>query len=305
MTKTLGIAMRHRLVTTHFAILATLVMGHWSTVNAGSSFKVVTAPDDAPQAQAEAQNAGSSFKVVTAPGGNVVPAAAGSPNKVVTAPAVVAARSDAQQAQAERVVPHADEPLPGEPAARQPVAREPQTNNEVQREQVLLPPNTERQVSVGQPFTQILISNPQVVDALPINNLDVVLKAKDRGSSDVLFYRDGKLIRSLEVTVNSYVLRRDAVADSEARLPNFRPVEVHNKALLTSRTDFQCDLRGCAFVGEVTVSEPYNLPRGNIIQSVNSNSNSTISNPTTGAGPVQTAPVGPVLNVPVAPPRGF
>jgi hypothetical protein len=302
MTKTLGIAMRHRLASTHFAIVATLVMGHCSTVNAGSSFRVVTAPGYAPEAQAEAQNAGSTFRVVTAP-------------------EVAAARSDATQAQAEQVVPHTDEPLPGEPlqgepAARQPVAREPQTNNEVQREQVLLPPKTERQVSVSQPFTQLVISNPQVLDILPINDRIVVLKALNLGNSDVLFYRNEKLIGSLDVTVNNFVSRRGAVvADSEAQLPTVRPMEVHNKALLTSHTDFQCGPggAGCVFVGEVTVSEPFAQPRGNVIQSVTSTSNSIISNPTPGAGPVPTpgagavptAPVGPVLNVPVAPPRGF
>jgi Pilus formation protein N terminal region len=299
MTKTLGIAMRHRLASTHFAIVATLVMGHCSTVNAGSSFRVVTAPGYAPEAQAEAQNAGSTFRVVTAP-------------------EVAAARSDATQAQAQQVVPHTDEPLPGEPAAREPAARqpaagEPQTNNEVPREEILLPPKTERQVSVSQPFTQLVISNPQVLDILPINDRIVVLKALNLGNSDVLFYRNEKLIGSLEVNVNNFVSRRGAVvADSEAQLPTVRPMEVHNKALLTSHTDFQCGLGGCVFVGEVTVSEPFAQPRGNVMQSVNSTSNSIISNPTPGAGAVPTAPgavptapVGPVLNVPVAPPRGF
>ena len=274
--------MRHRLATTPLAIVSTLVMCHWSTVNAGSSFKVVAAPNDAPQAQAEAQqaeaqNAGSSFKVVTAPAGDIVTAPAGSSFKVVTATKVVAARSDAKQAQAGPVMPQADEPALADPVAREP--------NAVQREQVLLPPKTERQVSVGEPFTQIVISNPQVVDVLPINDLDVVLFAKSTGNSDILFYKTGRLIRGLEVTVDNTVFRRGAVTNSEARLPFFRKMEVHNKALLTSQTNFLCGADGCHYVDEVTVQEPAPLPRG-YYNNTNNNSNSG------GFGPI------PVQSVP-------
>jgi Pilus formation protein N terminal region len=176
-------------------------------------------------------------------------------------------------------VPHADEPLPG-----QPVAREPHTNNAVQREQVLLPPNTERQVSVGEPFTQIVISNPRVLDVLPINDMDVVLFAKNTGNSDILFYKTGILIRSLEVTVDNTVFRRGAAADSEARLPSFRKMEVHNKSLLTSQTNFLCGADGCHYVDEVTVQEPAPLPRG-YYNNTNNNNNAG------GFGPIPVQPV--------------
>ena len=122
--------MRHRLATTRFAIVATLAMGHWSTVSAASSFQVVNPPSDAPQAHADAQNSGSSIQVGTVPAGNVVTAPGGSSFRVVTAPKVETARSDARQAQGAPMVPRVDEPLPGEPAASQP------------REEVLLPPKT-------------------------------------------------------------------------------------------------------------------------------------------------------------------
>jgi Pilus formation protein N terminal region len=270
--------MRHRLATTPLAIVSTLVMCHWSSVNAGASFNVVTAPSDVPQAQvqaqqAEAQNAGSSIKIVTAPAGDVLTAPAGSSFKVV------AADSDAKLAQGAPVMPQANEPAPGEP-----VAREPDTNNAVRREQVLLPPKTERQVSVGGPFTQIVISNPQVLDVLPVNDLDVVLFAKNTGNSDILFYKTGKLIRSLEVTVDNTVFRRDAVTDSEARLPSLRKMEVHNKALLTSQTNFLCGVDGCHYVDEVTVQEPAPLPRG-YYNNTNNNNNSG------GFGPIPVAPI--------------
>ena len=247
--------MRRRLATAQFAIVATFVIGHWSTVNAGSSIKVVT--NDAQQAQTVTASAGSSIQVVTVPIGNVVTAPAGSSIKV--------------------------EPLPGERVAGAPLPGEPRTNDVVRREQIVLPSDSVRQVILNQPYTEVVPSNPEVVDFLPINNVTVVLKALKVGNSDVLFFTNGKLIRSMVVTVDDFVSRRGgAVPDPEAL--SYGTMEVHNKRLLTEQTNFRCGPDGCHFVGEVTVSEPAPLPRG-YYNNTNTNTNSG-----TGLVPVPTLP---------------
>jgi hypothetical protein len=238
--------MRHSLVTTRIVIAATLVMGGWSTVSAGSSFEVVTPPSDAPQARQESQDS------VPVPASNVVAAPAGSSFKFVTAPKIVTARSDAQRAQ-------------GAPAMAQTDEQVVQTNNLVQREQILLPSKTGRDISFSQPFTKLLISNTDVIDAIPIDDLSVFLKAKDAGQSDIFFYNKGELIRVLSIVVDDSVVRRGAAPDREARLlPPPAPwrVEIHNKALLTSATNFRCGADGCHYVDELTVTEPAPLPVG-------------------------------------------
>jgi hypothetical protein len=265
--------MRHSLATARFVIVATLVAGAWSTVRAGSSFKAVTPPSDAPQAQ---QDSGSSIQNVPIPGGNVVAAPSGSSFKFITAPKILTARGDAQQAQAAPALPQSDESIA-------------QANNVVQREQILLPSKTGRDISFNQPFTKILISNTDVIDAVPIDDLSVFLKAKDAGQSDIFFYNKGELIRVLSIVVDDSVVRKGAVADREARLlPPPAPwrVEIHNKALLTSATNFRCGADGCHYVDELTVTEPAPLPVGY--------SATTVAQPGTAPSPLPvTVPVAP------------
>ncbi len=232
--------MRHGLATTCFAIAATLAAGLWSSVHA-DSFKIVTAPTGTGPVQPDAR---SSFKVVTAP-------------------------VNVNQAQAEpRAIPHADEePLPSG-SATEPITAEPQkssgvekTGNYVPREQILLAPNTERQV-FSPTFTKVIISDPDVLGLLPISSQSAVLKALKAGNTDILFFNNEDLVKSIEVIANDSVVRRSAVPDREAHLPAFWRVEIHNKALLTSQTNFLCGPDGCHYVGELTVTEPAQLPRG-------------------------------------------
>ena len=189
--------MRRSFIVTCFAAAAVLVGGS-SAVDAGSSFKVVTAPNDPQQAptvdpgssfkivtapaggqQAPTVNAGSSFKIVTAPANGQAPTVnAGSSFKAVAAPSAQAVPPAVPPA----VVPHHDEPLPGEPGGG-----EPQANQNVQREQILLPPNTGREVESPQ-FQQIVISDPTVLDTLAISDTKLVFKALKKGRSDVLIY---------------------------------------------------------------------------------------------------------------------
>jgi hypothetical protein len=228
--------MRHSFSTARFAIVATLTVGHWSIVNADSSFKIVTAPNDTRQVQTETI-----------------------------------------------VVPHADEALPGEP-----VAGEPPTNNDLMTlsstpaKQVLMRPGSVREVSLSQPFSKALVADPTIVDLTPITNRSIVLqshqytpdgKVANRGSSDIYFFDDnGKSMGRLEVFVDEHnFMKRRPTPDPEAFTftPSYSWVEVHNKARLSSQTNFRCGRDGCHYVGETTVSEPAALPVGNYNSSYN------------------------------------
>ena len=248
--------MRHGFAITRFATVVAFAVGQWSTTYAGSSFQVVTAPSDAKQAPTA--NDGSSFKVVTVP-------------------------SEANQPRAEpTVVPHADEePLPRGIATER-LIREAQgdndaqeTGNHVPREEILLPPNTERQVSFSTPFTKIVISDPDVLGVLPIGGHSIVVKALKTGSADILFFNNEDLVRSLEVTVDYNVARSGAVPDREAHFIGpaqplaLWPIEIHNKALLTSYTSYRCGADGCHYVNELTATEPAPLPSGYSTQNFN------------------------------------
>jgi hypothetical protein len=234
---------------TRFAAVVAFAVGQWSTTYAGSS-----APSDAKQAPTA--NDGSSFKVVTVP-------------------------SEANQPRAEpTVVPHADEePLPRGSATER-LIREAQgdndsqeTGNHVQREEILLPPNTERQVSFSTPFTKVVISDPDVLGVLPIGGHSIVVKALKTGNADILFFNNEDLVRSLEVTVDYNVARSGAVPDREAHFIGpplaLWPMEIHNKALLTSYTSYRCGADGCHYVNELTATEPARLPSGYSTQNFN------------------------------------
>jgi hypothetical protein len=198
---------RHGFAITRFATVVAFAVGQWSTTYADSSFKVVTAPSDAKQAQAEP-------KVRETQGDN-----------------------DAQK-----------------------------TGNHVPREQILLPPNTERQVSFSTPFTKAVISDPDVLGVLPIGDHSIVVKAIKAGNADILFFNNEDLVRSLEVTVDDSVARSSAVPDREAQFigpaqpPALWRMEIHNKALLTSYTSYRCGADGCHYVNELTATEPAPLP---------------------------------------------
>jgi hypothetical protein len=250
--------MRCSFSTARFAIVATLTVGHWSIVNADSSFKVVTPPGDVKQAPTI--NEGSSFKVVTPPGdAKQAPTInEGSSFKVVTAP------GDAKQAQAQSpVVPHADEPLPGEPANH-----ELQMNSGVASpievgQAVLLSPGTIKEMIFDKPFSKIFTSDPKIVDVAAINDHSAVLKAGDQqGRSDVVFFNfKGELAKRLEVTVDNYIYSNHPPS-KDPNVISYGSIEIHNKALLTSQTNFRCGPDGCHYVGELTAKEPAPLPKG-------------------------------------------
>jgi Pilus formation protein N terminal region len=224
--------MRHRFAITCLATAA-LAMGQWSTVNAGSSFKVVTAP--ATGQQAPTVNAGSSFRVVTAP-------------------------SDAQQAQVA-----APEPLPSEPVTGEPEA-DPVLRPSGVEQSVLLPTNAARAVSFEEPFSNIYVSNPAHVEVAMVTDHSLLLKALNEGNSEVFLYDNkGNLKNILHVFVDQFAYRVNSKPPPSAD-PDFKTygsVVVHNKAKLDSQTNFKCKSNDCEFVGETTVTEPAPLPSGN------------------------------------------
>jgi Flp pilus assembly secretin CpaC len=218
---------RHWFAITRFATVLAFAVGHWSTTYAGSSYKLVTAPTDAKQAQAE--------------------------------PTVRETQGDDAQ----------------------------KTGYHVRREQILLPPNTERQVSFSTPFTKVVISDPDVLGVLPIGSHSVVVKAIKTGNADILFFNNEDLVRNLEVTVDYNVARRSVVPDREAYLPALLRIEIHNKSLVTSQTNYLCGVNGCQYVNEITATEPAPLPRGWSNQNINSTS------PEGQAAPQVTVPATP------------
>ena len=218
------------------ALGATLALGCWSTVNAGSSFKVVTAPGEARQAQAEA---GSSFKVVIAP-------------------------VDAHEAQAQAPArPQTEEAPPVENTSGV------ELSNPVPIQQVLLRTGASRLLSFGQPYSKITVSQPSVVDIGPVTNRSAVLKAEKPGGSDVYFFDEkGQLIFNLAVTVDDFVVNRTEALRDTAASP-YGTIELHNKSRLDSQTNFRCGADGCHYIGEVTVTEPAPLPSGYTNQTIN------------------------------------
>jgi Pilus formation protein N terminal region len=229
--------MRHGFAIAGFATVMAFAVGQWSTAYADPSFKVVTAPGDAKQAATI--NEGSSLKVVTAPG-------------------------DAKQAQAKSpVVRHADEPLSAEP-----------TNHELQMNSgvalpievgqvVLFSPGTIKEMILDGPFSRIFTSDPKIVDVAAITDHSVVLKAGDKqGRSDVVFFNfRGELAKRLEVIVDDYVYARH-LSSEDPDVISYGSIEIHNRALLTSQTNFRCGPDGCHYVGELTAKEPAPLPKG-------------------------------------------
>ena len=166
--------MRHSFRITRFAIPAALAAEHWSTVNADSSFKVVTAPTDTRQVQTEGLT-GSSFRVVTAP-------------------------SDTRQVQTDKtVVPHADETPRIEP-----VAGAPPGNNDLTS---IKPERIELRLGFDSPykldeFADFVISDPTIIDVIPRSTSTFHFRPKSLGITSVIVYdKSNNLIKTFGVEV--------------------------------------------------------------------------------------------------------
>ena len=207
----LRIAMRHML-STGFAIAATLALGHWSAVSAGSSFKLAGAVEAGQQTPTA--NVGSSIKVVS------------SPVEAKQGPVEVG----------EAVVPSPDEFSPGEQpsvASRQPI-------------ELIL--GIARQLKVDWNIKEVYPGDPNIIDAIPINNTTLLLEGKAQGRTNITII--GEDSNTQVATYYVFV---------HTRVPP--EVEIHSTQKVANWVAYECSRRGCEFLGAHQVKAE-DLPRG-------------------------------------------
>jgi Pilus formation protein N terminal region len=107
----------------------------------------------------------------------------------------------------------------------------------------------------SQSFATISVGDISIIDANPLTDRAVLIQAYKTGATNMIFFdRDKMPIKDVTVVV-------------DAQGSGF--VKIHNKAMLSSFTEYNCWQTGCQFRGETTVSEPAPLPRGYLNQTVN------------------------------------
>lgn len=214
--------------------------------------------------------ADSTFKVVNAPGGDQ--AVAATQNLPPAKPAPAGAATNDQQYSEVKL----STPTP---------------------RQVLLAPGTAREVGIERDYSAVRISNPGIIELVPITDHILLLKGIKVGNSDIfLFGGDGRLQSLLTVNVDDYNYRiHDPIPDPGSK--TYSQVEVHNKEKLDSQTNFRCGPDGCHYVGEVTVAEPAALPTG-YTQSTNNTNNSYTGLPPLTISPPPSAPASPAPAAP-------
>jgi hypothetical protein len=117
---------------------------------------------------------------------------------------------------------------------------------------------------VNTPFKTIHITDPAVVDIVVVSDRSAILVPKAVGKTSIDFLDEKSAFATANVLVGN-----DA---------GYRAIEIHNKALITSATNFRCGEGECLFVGETTVQEPAPLPRGHLEQTTtNSNNNVNVN----------------------------
>jgi hypothetical protein len=103
------------------------------------------------------------------------------------------------------------------------------------------------------------------VDIVSVTDQLAIVVPKNVGRTNILFIdSDATPVTIFNVSVENY--------------PAYGDVEIHNKALLTSATNYRCGDTGCHFVNELTAQEPAPLPRGHVEQtSTNTSTNTNIN----------------------------
>ena len=124
--------------------------------------------------------------------------------------------------------------------------------------------------TIDKPFKTLLIGNPKIVEATPHSDRTVVLTPRGLGETNIIFLDAG----------NVQITNINVVVDEEPAR-----VKIHNKALITSYTNYRCDITGCEYVNELTAAEPAPLPRGHSNSGYNVNSTNTNINPTNPSPP--------------------
>jgi hypothetical protein len=135
-------------------------------------------------------------------------------------------------------------PQPVTPSQEPLIVTEPQPTQGIQ-----LQTGLSTTIKIGRPFRTIHITNPDIIDALPISDQSAILVPKAVGATNIDII-DEHSVRI--ASVNIFV--------GEGR--GYRRVEIHNKKLVTSATLYRCGDTGCYYVDEVTSKEPAPLPPG-------------------------------------------
>lgn len=128
-------------------------------------------------------------------------------------------------------------------------------------------------LQIGQSYKTAAVGDTSIADVVPLTDMAVLVEAHKVGITNIVFLDPGN-VPIAEATI---------VVDRSNAGGRF--VEIHNKALISSYTEYACTRTGCRFVGENTVSEPAPLPRGW------SNSTFNYNMPAAPAAPTPSAPI--------------
>jgi hypothetical protein len=121
-------------------------------------------------------------------------------------------------------------------------------------ESISLTPDTAIEFAAVKPFSKIYVANPNVVDLVPKTDRTIILVGRRVGNSNVIITDDkGSVLHNLYVNVDSFP-------------GTYVNINIHNKALLNSKTVYRCGPSGCYYTGELTVDEPSRLPPGYSVQ---------------------------------------
>ena len=132
------------------------------------------------------------------------------------------------------------------PAPQRVAAQEPRYTHYIE-----MPPGFTIRFKSPRPFASVVPGNTAVADAIPgpTDRLLVVTSKPVPGATNFLLIDgNGQEVANLLVNVKSPEVGSK--------------VAIHNKALVTSYTVYQCSENRCEYVGEVTAKEPAPLPRG-------------------------------------------
>ena len=121
-------------------------------------------------------------------------------------------------------------------------------------ESISLVPDTAIEFSASAPFSKIYVANPSVVDLVPKTDRTIILVGRHLGNTNIIITDDrGSVLHNLYVAVDTFP-------------GSYVNINVHNKALLNSKTVYRCGPSGCYYTGELTVDEPSRLPPGYSVQ---------------------------------------
>jgi Flp pilus assembly secretin CpaC len=123
-------------------------------------------------------------------------------------------------------------------------------------------------ISVGRVIKSVHIGDPKVVEFVPESDHTALLVPKAVGATNIdILDEKLQLINSLDIQVDAFP-------------SGYQQVVIHNKAQLSSQTNFRCATDDCEYTGELTVQEPAVLPKGHTVQNINEKGGTPILPPT-------------------------